>query len=118
MARLVATGVRLVTNLLPVPPRVRAERMREGRSAVHGTICNVVGELALLRIESGEMANALGDFMIGARRVAADAEPSDARLVLVQRHAAAERNLPAAHLTGRRVRLGGSHEAVALEGIR
>jgi hypothetical protein len=56
---------------------------------------DVIGQLAASRVEAGEVADALGDLVIGARRVAADAEPADDPAVAIERHVAAEEDQPA-----------------------
>src|SRR5436309_512681 len=98
LARSVSAGVRFVADLLPVSPRVCAQRMRVHRRTVDAAVGDVVDELAFFRVELCEMTDALGDFVIGARGVAADAEAADARLAFVERDAAAERDRSAADL--------------------
>src|SRR3954468_13293840 len=88
----------LVADLLPVLPGVGAQRVRERRWTVDAAIGDVVGELSLFRIEIGEMADPLADFVIGARGIAADPESAGARLPPVERHTAAERDRAAADL--------------------
>src|SRR5881275_3160676 len=75
----------LVADLLPVLPRVGAERVRERRRPIDAAVGDVVCELAFLGIEVGEMANPLRDLVIGARGIAADAEAADARLAAIER---------------------------------
>src|SRR5512138_1922073 len=94
----VSDGCRLITDVLAVPPRVRAERVRVDRRPVGLRVLDVVRHRTGGRIEPREMANAFRDLVIGTRRVAADAEPSRDVTVLVERYAAAERDGAAADL--------------------
>lgn len=53
--------------------------MSEGRRTIRAGINDVVSELAFLRIELCQMANALRNLVVGACSVSADAEAADAR---------------------------------------
>src|SRR5690242_1877236 len=105
-ARLIARGFGLVADFLPVAPGVRAERVRELRRPIDAAERDVVGELALRRIERGSMPDAFGNFMIGACRVAADAKAADSGLIAVERNTAAEGDRAAADLPFRLFRIG------------
>ena len=85
----VAGAGSLVTDLLIIAPIVSAYRMRKRGRPIGIGVDDVVGELALLGIELSEMPDPFGDFVIGARRVAADPEPADSGLPFVERHATA-----------------------------
>src|SRR4051794_14695040 len=80
---LISLRLLLVAQLLAVAPGVRAKRMGEHRGPVHRAVGNVVHELPLFRVESGQVADSLRDLVIGARRVAAEPEAADAGLVAV-----------------------------------
>src|SRR6266851_826019 len=75
--------------------------MRENTGRIRWRVNDVVSEHAAEgygRIQSSQVANALGDLMIGAGRVAADSQTSDDLAVLVQRHTSAEEDQPAGDL--------------------
>src|SRR3982751_1069217 len=96
-----ARAGRFVAALFPITPGVRAQRVRKRRRAVDLRVLNVVDGRAFGGIQSGCVANALGDFMVGARGITADAEAADARLAAVKRQPAAECDGAAANLADR-----------------
>src|SRR5262245_30195245 len=69
---------------------VQADRVREHAGRVGWGVDDVVDERSGRRVQPGEMTNALGDLVIGARRVAADAEPADDPPVAIDRDPAPE----------------------------
>src|SRR5262245_13935539 len=78
--------------------------MREHGRALGDRVRDVVRERAVLRIELRDVTDALGNLVVRAGCIAADAEPSDAAPVLVERHAAADRDGSTADLA---LRVGG-----------
>src|SRR5512147_2854224 len=94
----VSDGCRLITDVLADPPRVRAEWVCVDGRPVGLRVLDVVRHGTGGGIEPGEMPNAFRDLVVGARRVATDAEAARNVTVLVERHAAAERDRPAADL--------------------
>lgn len=66
---------RLFANERAVLPRVETNRMRKNRWGPRRTVDDVVGRRSTRRIQTESIADSLGDLMIGARRVTADAEP-------------------------------------------
>src|SRR5581483_3336236 len=85
-------GRRFVAKLLSVAPGIGAQRMGERGRAVGARKDDVVGVLALFRIEPGQVSYAFGNFMIGARSIPADAEATHTRLAFVERDPAAKRD--------------------------
>src|SRR4051812_46360058 len=79
----VAAGCRLLADLLSVAVGIGTERMRIDGRAVRRRILDLVRGRSLRGIESGQVPNTLRDFMIRARRIAADAKPADDFTVLV-----------------------------------
>src|SRR5262245_685165 len=65
---------------------------------IESAVNDVIGSCTAGRVEAGKIPHALGDFMIGARRVAANAKPSNDVTVSVERHAAAEEDQAAGNL--------------------
>src|SRR5438874_8538099 len=94
----VAFRGRLLADLLSVAPGVHAERVSEDALLVGLGVLDVVGEGAACGVETGLVADALGDLVIGAGSVAARAQAADLGVALVERNAAAEGNGAAADL--------------------
>src|SRR3954469_7587051 len=80
---------RLLADLLPVAPGVHAERMREHARLVRLAVLDVVRERAASRIQPRLVADAFGDLVVRAGRVAARAQPADPRVPFVECHPAA-----------------------------
>src|SRR6187549_1205101 len=88
----------LVADALPVAPRVGAQRMREDGGAVRLAERDVVDAGTALGLEAGLLAHALGDLVIRACGVAADADAADADAPLVEGQSAAEHDRSPAYL--------------------
>ena len=83
MNELISRGWLLFADEHAVSPGIDATRMSEYGSAVRVGIRDVVGRRTAGRIEANEGANALRDFVIGARGITAHAEASDDRGILI-----------------------------------
>src|SRR5262245_59576662 len=73
--------------------------MGEDVSAVRRGVVDVIDQRSARRIQRRQIAHALGDLVVGARGVTADAEPTDDLAVpVIERHAATEENQPTGNL--------------------
>jgi hypothetical protein len=104
----------LVADLLSVPIRVQAHRVREHAGRVH----DIVGESAARRIEAGEIADPFRDLVIGGRRVAAHAEAADDAPVVIERQPAAEKDQAARDVTAIAIRLAWRIQEAGIEQVR
>src|SRR5262245_43163921 len=86
----------LVSDVLPVSPGIRTEWVRKYGCTVDADIHDVIGVRTLGRIELGEVAHALGDFVVGAGRIATGSETTYASRSAIERDATAKGNRPAA----------------------
>src|SRR6478609_3694920 len=100
----ILVGRSLIAELLSIAEGVGAERVSERRRPVDRGVDDVVGRQVGRRQAAG-LTHALGDLVVGARRIAAHAKAADAGLPLVEAEAAAKGDRTATDLAdaGRQV---------------
>ena len=92
--------------------------MGENRWTVRGRVSDVVDGRASGRVESRKVTHPFGDFVIGARRIAADADAADDLARDIQGHAPAEEDEAARDMFLAARLAGGRREVLGVEEIR
>src|SRR6185295_8984485 len=78
------------SDLGSVSVGVKTNRVRKNRWCIWSRVDNVIDQRTARRVETCQVAHALSDLVIGARRVATDAQSANDLAIAIQRHSAAE----------------------------